>query len=85
MLSLYGGISNQNAKSNITEAFSLLLAEFIHSNRVIVPVNTSSNVMDRIFSQTQVIRVQAYSRTRSKVLRRFGRQKVEDQGQMQQQ
>ncbi len=56
----------------------------IHSSRVIVPANLSSNVLDRIFNQTQVICVQANNRTRGKVLRRFGAQEVQDQGEEEQ-
>jgi hypothetical protein len=83
ILSLYG-ISHQNAKSNITEAFSFFLVELILSNCVIVPANLSSNVLDRIFNQTQAICVQANNRTRGKVLRRFGAQEVQDQGEEEQ-
>ncbi len=83
ILSLYG-ISHQNAKSKITEAFSLLLAKFILSNHVIVPANLSNNVLDRIFNQTQVICVQANNRTRGKVIHRFGAQEVQDQGEEEQ-
>jgi hypothetical protein len=50
-----------------------------------LPANLSSNVLDRIFKQTQVICVQAINRTRGKVLSKFGVQEVEDQGEEEQQ
>jgi len=49
-----------------------------------LPANLSSNVLDRIFNQTQAICVQANNRTRGKVIRRFGAQEVQDQGEEEQ-
>jgi hypothetical protein len=67
---------------NYTSVFTPLGG--IHSSRIIVPANFSSNVLDRIFNQTQTICVQANNRTRGKVLRRLGAQEVQDQGEEEQ-